>query len=416
MTWIREIAGQTLRNILAHKLRSFLTMFGIAWGIASVVLMIAIGDGFKVGYREQLKTLGTDIIIIWGGRTTHPVGDQRAGRPIRLTSEDAWAIERECYLIRHVTPELTRTIEVSSAFNAGVFTVSGIAPIYQQIRSQTLAEGRLLNEADFHEARRVCLLGDDVKKQLFSDRRAVGQQVRIGGIPFLVVGELAHKDQNSSYNDLDGRKVLLPYTTMARHFPLPRAESPTEVNNLIVVPRSADVHEDAVRQVKRVLGRRHGFAPTDEGALWMWDTVEDARLVSSIFHAMQLFLGFIAVVTLSLGGVGVMNIMLVSVAERTREIGLKKALGATRRRILREFFLESLALSVTSGVAGLLFAFAVSALVKRMPLPAFFAGFPITRLTASIAFGTLVLVGVGSAIYPARRAAALSPVEALRYE
>ncbi|HWP59624.1 MAG TPA: ABC transporter permease [Candidatus Acidoferrales bacterium] len=416
MIRIREIAVQTVRNILAHKLRSFLTMFGIAWGIASVVLMIAIGDGFKVGYREQLKTLGTDIVIIWGGRTTEQVGDQRAGRPVRLTYEDVLAIQRECYLIKHVTPELTRSLEVKSAHNAGVFTVDGVAPIFQEIRSQVVAEGRLLNEADFQQARAVCVIGDEVKKQLFADRRAVGEQIRIADIPFLIVGELQHKDQNSTYNDLDGRKVLIPYTTMARHFPLPRADAPNQVSNIIVVPRSAEQHDDAIRQVRKTLGRRHGFAVSDEGALWMWDTVEDVRLVGSIFEAMQLFLGFIAVVTLSLGGVGVMNIMLVSVAERTREIGVKKAIGATRRRILLDFFLESLALSLTSGLIGLAFAWSVSALVARMPLPAFFAGFPITRSTAVIAFLTLVAVGIASAIYPARRASLLSPVEALRYE
>lgn len=416
MTWLREIAVQTVRNILAHKLRSFLTMFGIAWGIASVVLMIAIGDGFKIGYREQLKALGTDIIIIWGGRTTHQVGDQRAGRPVRLTYEDVLAIQEQCYLIKHVTPELTRSLEVKSAYNAGVFTVDGIAPIFQEIRTQVVAEGRLLNEADFREARAVCVIGDEVKKQLFADRRTVGEQIRISDIPFLIVGELRRKDQTSTYNDLDGRKVLIPYTTMAKHFPLPRAETPSQLSNIIVVPSSAEVHDEAVRQVKTVLGRRHGFVPFDEGALWMWDTVEDARLVSGIFEAMQLFLGFIAVITLSLGGVGVMNIMLVSVAERTREIGVKKALGATRRRILLDFFLESFALSFTSGLVGLAFAWTVSALVGRLPLPAFFAGFPITRSTALIAFLTLVLVGIASSVYPARRAAALSPVEALRYE
>jgi putative ABC transport system permease protein len=279
-----------------------------------------------------------------------------------------------------------------------------------------LGEGRPINEADFTEVRNVAVIGDDVKKQLFAERRTVGSEIRISGIPFLIIGELKHKDQNNGYNGLDGRKILIPYTTMAKNFPDPRFTDNGYLSDIVMVPVSADVHEDAVRQVKNVLARLHGFDPTDEGALWVWDTVESARLVGSIFDSMQLFLGFVAVVTLSLGGVGVMNIMLVSIAERTREIGLKKAIGATRRRILLDFFLESLTLTMTSGFVGLLFAWGVSSLVNRLPMPAYFSGLPITRTTAAIAFLTLTAVGILSGIYPARRASKLSPVEALRYE
>ncbi len=417
MMFIKEILAQTIRNILAHRLRSLLTMFGIAWGIAAVILMIAIGDGFKLGYYEQLKVLGKDIAIIWGGRTTRQVGGQRAGRDIRLTYDDVLAIERECPLVKHVTPELSRSLHARSPYNSGVFAVHGVAPIYQEIRSMRLAGGRFMNRADFQEARTVCVIGDDVRKQLFADRRAVGSEIRIEGIPFLVIGQLQHKEQNNSYGGLDDEKIFIPYTTMIKHFPDPRPSVPPRyVSNIVLVPISADRHEAAIRQMKTVLGRLHGFDPDDEGALWIWDTVESAQMVASIFDSMQLFLGFIAVVTLSLGGVGVMNIMLVSVAERTREIGLKKAIGATRRRILWDFFIESLTLTFLSGTVGVLFAWGASALVNRLPLPAYFAGLPITRTTAVTAFLILTAVGILSGLYPARRAAHLTPVEALRTE
>jgi putative ABC transport system permease protein len=417
VTLAGEILIQTVRNIWAHKLRSTLTMFGISWGIASIVFMIAIGEGFKVGYRNMLYTMGTDLVILWPGRTTKQAGGQRAGRDVRFAYEDVRAIQQECYLVRHVTAELAGDYQMRSRFNSGVFSTHGIMPIYQQIRSMKLADGRLISEADMQEERAVCVIGDVVKQQLFAARVAVGAQIYIGNVPFTVIGEMSKKDQNNSYNGLDGYKVLIPYTAMARHFPDPRPFlGPGHIDNILFMPTSAADHLQAVKQVRRVLGRRHGFEPDDRGAIWCWDTVQQAQMVSGIYDSMELFLGFVALITLGLGGVGVMNIMLVAVAERTREIGIKQAVGATPGRILFEFFLESVTLTICSGLVGLALAWCICAAVSRLPLPALFAGLPVSATTALLAFGTLVLVGILAAIYPARRASLMVPVEALRYE
>jgi putative ABC transport system permease protein len=417
MTLPGEILLQTFRNLWSHKLRSLLTMFGISWGIAAIIFMIAIGEGFKAGYRNMLYTMGTDIVIFWSGRTTIQAGGQRAGRDIRFSYDDVPAIEHECPSVRHVTAELANSQPVRSRFNSGTFSTHGVTPVYQKIRTMTLDSGRQISEADLEEARAVCVIGEEVKKQLFAERECVGSQVYIKDVLFTVIATMAKKEQNNSYNGMDGNKVLVPYTAMERYFPDPRPFiGPGHIDNIVFMPVSPEAHLQAVKEVRRLLGRRHNFDPTDKGAVWCWDTVETAQMVSKIYDSMEFFLGFVAFVTLGLGGVGVMNIMLVSVAERTREIGIKKAVGATPNRILFEFFLESIALTFVSGAAGLALACWICAAVSRLPLPTLFAGLPVSAMTALVACGTLILVGVLSAIYPARRASLLTPVEALRYE
>jgi putative ABC transport system permease protein len=419
MGYLQELLSQVASSLLRNKLRSFLTMAGIAWGVASIVLIVAMGDGFKQGQRNNTKQLGENIVLLFPGRTEKQVGGQRAGRRIRFNYDDIDDIRTECFLVSRVIGELQNGAKVASAYNSGSFTVNGVEPLYSKIRTIPIAQGRFLIEPDETDALRVAVLGDNVRKQLFGDRStAPGSQIFLNGLPFRIVGLMPAKNQNSSYNGLDGDKIYVPYATMVRDMP-PKDDDfhPGIVNDIIYVPSSLTEWKAARQQVLRVLGRNHQFDTDDKGAVYVWDTVESAELVDQIFVSMTAFLGAIAVITLTLGGVGVLNIMLVSVTERTREIGLRKAVGATRRRIMMDFLAEGVILAGLSGLMGFLGAYGLASLVNSLPLQAdMFAGLPVKGATTAWSFGALAVVAISSALFPAWRAASLTPVEALRYE
>ena len=220
-------------------------MFGISWGIASIVFMIAIGEGFKLGYRNMMYSMGTDITILWPGKTSKQAGGQRAGRDVRFSFEDVQAIQKECYLVKHVTPELARQLSIRSRHNSGVVLhARDPASLPGDSFDEVGRPGGYLSEADEAEVRPVCVIGEEVKKQLFAGREAVGAEVSIQDVPFTVIGELAKKDQNNSYNGFDGQKVLVPYSAMARHFPDPRPFiGPAHIDNIIFMPVTADDHD-----------------------------------------------------------------------------------------------------------------------------------------------------------------------------
>jgi putative ABC transport system permease protein len=413
-----EVLRQVWSNLARNKLRSFLTMAGIAWGVASIVLIVAMGDGFKQGQRKNTAALGENIVIVFGGRTELQAGGQRAGRRIRPTYADLRDIRAECFEVRKATPELQNQVNATSPYNSGSFSALGVEAAYSQLRTIPIDQGRFFDDADDTESRRVCILGNNVRKQLFGERPGViGAQVMLNGVPYSVIGLSPDKQQNSSYNGRDIDKIFIPYSAMLRDMP-PKDTFylPGILNDIVYQPASLDRWETAQQQVRRVMGRNHGFDPADKGAVRMWDTVESAGLVAAIFDSMTAFLGTIAFVTLTLGGVGVMNIMLVSVTERTREIGLRKALGARRRTILMDFLIEGLILAMASGTIGWLFSWGLASIVNSFPMPEMFAGLPVSGSTTAWAFGALAVVAIGSAFWPAWRAAALTPVEALRYE
>lgn len=414
-----ELLRQTFGTFRAHKMRIFLTMFGIVWGIASVILLVGLGRGFSKDQKKRMETLGKDLVIIWGGRTSSQVGGLAAGREISLTIHDARLIRDECYLVKHISPELRATVPEVSQFNSANRDVVGMWPDYQDFRSLLLGEGRLINSDDEQNARRVVILGDAARKQLFPGQPAVGASLLIKSVPYTVIGVLKKKDQNSNYNGPDDDFLFAPYSAVARDFPPPDNKPgvvPGYLNNIVFEVANPEEHEAAVDQVRHVLGRAHHFDPKDKDALFVWDTMQGAKLVENIFNVITIFFGCVAITTLCLGGIGVMNIMLVSVTERTREIGVRKAIGATRADILRQFFAESVILTVTSGALGLGVGIGVCFGLAALPLPDFVPHPVISPISIVVSVVTLSLITLTAGVYPAQRAAAMQPVESLRFE
>jgi putative ABC transport system permease protein len=413
-----ELLRQTWITLKANRTRSLLTMFGIAWGLICLILMTAVGEGMWIAQKDKARSLGQNIMIVWGGVTSKGMDGTRAGKTINLTLDDFFALKAAATRLSRSSPEISRNLALRSNINNGSFRVQGVFPDYMQMRTiEVRPGGRLITDGDNAGAIRVCILGDEVRDQLFGKKNPVGETVTIGTLPYTVIAELIHKDQNSNYNGPDAKMVFIPFYAMAKDFPLPRAsEGKFQLSNLILQPRDPAVGEAAELQVRQILGERKGFDPLDGDALPIWNTVTQAKFIGKLFSSLQVFLGAMAVVTLILGGVGVMNIMLLTVNERTREIGICKAVGATTRRVLLQFFSESMALTLFAGIIGIFVGWGICALINLLPKMDFFAGMIVTPQVGLIAFGFLMLVGLLSSIYPAFMASVVDPIEALRYE
>ena len=417
---LREIARQTLATLRAHKMRSFLTMFGIVWGIASVIILVGLGLGFSKDQKKRMETLGKDLVIMWGGRTSSQIGGLAAGRKITLTIDDARLIRDECYLVKMVSPELQRSVPEVIPYNSAAREVSGVWPSFQDFRSLIVSEGRLMTYDDERDANRVVILGWNAARQLDPGQPAIGSTLIIAKYPYTVIAVLAEKKQNSNYSGPDNDRLYVPYSAMARDFPPPPAKGEPSIkgylSDIVMEVQNPEDHERAVLQVRRTLGRIHHFEETDKDALFVWDTMQFAKLLERIFGVITIFFGAVAVVTLALGGIGVMNIMLVAVTERTREIGILRAVGAKKVDILNQFFAESVFITTLSGLLGYGFGVGLCVFMANVPLPDFVPKPIVSPIAVVMSLITLSLITVSAGMYPARRASEMEPVHCLRYE
>jgi putative ABC transport system permease protein len=414
MRTVWDIFGQIFRNLWAHKLRSFLTMFGIAWGVGSLLLLVGVGEGFRSGNKRELAEFGKDIMFLFPGRAPAVAGNMGSARSYLLTYQDYVDI-RHLPDVRSASPLISRgDLREVSEFSNGSGEILGTEPQLNQISYLPLQEGRWLNDLDGAQRRNVVVLGNQLAKVLFPGRPALGAFILINGLRFEVVGDMPHLGRGD--NMWLNNRAYIPFSVMAANFPIKGENHQNSISFVEYQPRVTAAHILARDEVHKIVGHNHEFDSSDVNAFDEWDSIQESKMVGTIFDVMNMFLGAVGIITLALGAIGVINIMLVAVSERTREIGLRKALGATNRSILLHFFLEGLLLTLGSGLIGLAFAGGLMGLMGGIQGPQGFDPPKLVPMSAMLAIGSLTLAGVIAGLYPARKAALLQPVEALRQE
>jgi putative ABC transport system permease protein len=418
---IRTILGNASAAIIANKRRSVVTAVSLAWAVASFLILMSYGRGFDVALLKAFQAVGQDIVFMAGGQTSEQAGGIRSGREIRLTKEDADTIRENVPLVAAISPEIMMNSTIVRGSRQKEYMLRAVVPEYWRIRNLTLSSGRWINADDNRYGRQVAVIGATVARELFGSRRAVDEEVTINGVRFTVIGILKTKVQLANYNRPDNECLFLPYESISLFRPV------RYPNNFVWTPVTPESREKAIRQVSEVLAGVHRFSPSDEKAIFILAFSKFLNIVTGMSVALNLLLAFIGTVTLGIGAVGLANIMFTAVIERTREIGLRKALGARRRTILGQFLCEAVLIVLLGGMTGVVLGAAIAASIGSLPFMGVMLGeelakeygrihFSISSTSILVSVGVLFLVGLIAGMLPAVRASRLDPVDALRYE
>ncbi len=418
---IRAIIGEAWGALLFNRQRSLLTMISLAWGVVCFVVLYSYGEGFNFALSSSFKAVGQDLILMFGGQTSAQAGGERSGRIIKLDRDDVDAIRESVPMVGAISPEvLMRNTVVTREYRSQNMTIRGVLPVdYQKVRNMGMATGDWLTTEQDLQKSRTAVLGAKAAEKLFGEIPPENEKITINGMQFIVSGVLKSKLQISNYNTPDNECIFIPYDTMSL---LRDVKYPEDI---VWTPANPMFREQAVKQVRATLARIHNFSPTDDRAVELLVFNEFMKQIDQMSIALRVLLGLIGTLTLAIGGIGLANIMLVSVTQRTREIGVIKSLGATRRSILFQFLLEAMAIVTAGGLLGVLLGVGISVAVGTLPLlgPLFkdTTGNGDIHLTVSrfaILTSTIMLeiVGLISGLLPAIRASRLDPIEALRYE
>jgi putative ABC transport system permease protein len=408
---LTDALRQLWADLRAQRMRTILTILGITWGTVAVVVLLAFSVGLERHTIKRFHGLGDRIVVLFGGRTTKPYAGFREGRTIRLREADVQILAREIPDIVMISPEYSdRTRPIRRGRNAVNPNITGVYPVYGEMRNTIPAMGgRFINRLDLDERRRVAFLGDEVARILFGDDEPVGDEVMIGDVPFTVIGVLQPKIQNSSYNSRDEDRVFIPASTHQAIF------GDRYVANVVYRTSGATVTKAVERRIYELLGRKYRFDPTDEDALQVWDTSEWEKMFGYLFFGFKMFFAIVGSFTLSVGGIGVANIMYIVVRERTPEIGIKRSVGARRSTILWQFLTESVLIVAIGAAFGVLLSLGIVKLLGYIPMQEFVGAPTISLQVATVTMVLLAFVAMLAGFFPARKAASLDPVECLRY-
>jgi putative ABC transport system permease protein len=413
---IREAAAALSFN----RQRSLLTMASLGWGVACFVILYSYGEGFGFALRSSFQAVGQDLILMFGGETSAQAGGQRSGRQIKLDLTDVALIRDNVPLVSAVSAEnMIRRATVLRGVRQENIDIRAVEPAYGKIRNMTLAEGRWINGEDYLDKQRVAILGAKAAHKLFGEIPPVGETITVNGIQFQIIGLLETKTQISNYNTPDNECIFIPLSTSSV------LKDITYPEDIVWMPANPMFRKDAVKNVRAMLARAHSFLPNDEQALQIFVFNEFQKIVDTMSLALQILLGLIGSLTLAIGGIGLANIMLVSVTQRTREIGVLKSIGATRGAILWQFLAEAMAIVTAGGLLGVLLGWAVTAGIQTLPLlgPLFKDDsgngdihLHISRFAVVTSTVVLELIGLFAGWLPALKASRLDPIDALRYE